>query len=116
MQKTLLSVIVCLMAGGLYLVAQEPSKSAGSKKGTSGHEAMAVSGKNMSTDAKIKLALSAGPADIGKDAAVVEPGEGGKMNQLRAGTNGWLCMPEPEPMCLDKEWQGWADAWMNKKD
>ena len=19
-------------------------------------------------------------------------------------------------MCLDKEWQGWADAWMSKKD
>ena len=36
--------------------------------------------------------------------------------QLRAGTNGWVCMAHPEVMCLDKEWQGWVDAWMNKKD
>jgi hypothetical protein len=38
--------------------------------------------------------------------------------QLRAGTNGWMCMigPSDEPMCLDKEWQAWGDAWMNKKD
>lgn len=40
------------------------------------------------------------------------------MTQLRAGTNGWMCMTEADgtPMCLDKEWQGWADAWINKKD
>jgi hypothetical protein len=24
--------------------------------------------------------------------------------------------PNREPMCLDKEWQAWGDAWMNKKD
>ena len=70
----------------------------------------------MSTAAKIKKALSAGPADITRNAAVVEPGEKGQMKQLRAGTNGWVCMVEPETMCLDKEWQGWADAFMNKKD
>ena len=70
----------------------------------------------MSSDAKIKLALSAGPADLTKDAAVVEPGADGKMMQLRAGTNGWVCMAHPEVMCLDKEWQGWVDAWINKKD
>jgi hypothetical protein len=37
---------------------------------------------------------------------------------LRAGTNGWMCMVDPagDPMCLDKEWQMWADAWVNKKD
>jgi hypothetical protein len=40
------------------------------------------------------------------------------MKQLRAGTNGWMCMVDPagDPMCLDKEWQVWADAWVNKKD
>ena len=55
--------------------------------------------------------------NIAKNATVVvEPGADGKMVQLRAGTNGWVCMAHPEVMCLDKEWQGWADAWMNKKD
>ena len=45
-------------------------------------------------------------------------GPDGQMKQLRAGTNGWMCMVDPagDPMCLDKEWQAWGDAWMNKKD
>jgi hypothetical protein len=78
---------------------------------------MAPAGKPALSDAaKIKLALSAGPADIAKGAAVMEAGPDGKMKQLRAGTNGWMCMPEPEAMCLDKTWQGWAEAYMGKKD
>jgi hypothetical protein len=41
----------------------------------------------------------------------------GKMKEIRAGTNGWMCMLHltGDSMCLDKEWQAWADAWMNKK-
>lgn len=61
--------------------------------------------------ATIKKALSAAPADIAKDAAVVE---GGK--ELRAGKNGWVCMAEPFAMCMDQQWQAWADAYSNKKD
>ena len=80
------------------------------------HAAAAAAKPAMSDAAKIKLALSAGPADITKSAAVMEMGADGKMKQLRAGTNGWMCMPGPEVMCMDKEWQGWADAWMSKKD
>lgn len=64
----------------------------------------------------IALATSAAPPDIGANATVVEPAEGGQMKQLRAGTNGWVCMAHPEVMCLDKEWQNWADAWMKKTD
>ena len=77
---------------------------------------MSKGGTHMSPEAKIKVALSAAPPEVSKGAAIVEPGENGQMKQLRAGTNGWVCMAEPEAMCLDKEWQGWADAWMNKKD
>lgn len=42
-------------------------------------------------------------------------------NMLREGSNGYTCMPTPpmlsgtSPMCLDTEWQQWADAWANKK-
>ena len=38
--------------------------------------------------------------------------------ELRAGTNGWMCMLDlaGDSMCLDKEWQAWGDAWMNKKE
>jgi hypothetical protein len=79
-----------------------------------GHDTAPIKGTSIA--AKIRKALSAGPADITKNAAVVELGVDGKMKQLRAGTNGWMCMAEPEAMCMDKEWQSWADAWMAKKD
>ena len=70
----------------------------------------------MSTEDTIRTALSAAPSDIARDAAVVEPVENGEMKTLRPGTNGWVCMASPEAMCLDREWQRWADAWVHKKD
>ena len=106
MSKLVALLIGCFTAASLSLVAQEPAKP----------EHQAMKNTAMSPDAKVKLALSAAPADIAKNATVVELGADGKMVQLRAGTNGWVCMAHPEVMCLDKEWQGWADAWMNKKD
>jgi hypothetical protein len=71
--------------------------------------------KPMSDQEIIKLAASAAPADIAAGAAIVDHGADGKARQLRAGTNGWVCMAHPEVMCLDKPWQEWADAWMNKR-
>jgi hypothetical protein len=79
-----------------------------------------------SAAAKIRDAMSAAPANIGKNATIMDFPEtpGGQMTQLRAGTNGWTCMPTTgvgggvgaDPMCLDKAFMSWADAWMNKKD
>jgi hypothetical protein len=66
-------------------------------------------------DEIIQVALSAAPADVAGGAAVVEPNADGTMRQIRAGTNGFVCMARPEVMCLDKQWQEWADAWMNKR-
>src|SRR5438128_4917113 len=61
---------------------------------------------------KIALAESAGPPEIAKHAAIVDMAD---MKELRAGTNGWVCYADPnQPMCLDKEWQKWAEAWMGK--
>jgi hypothetical protein len=129
MRKSLSFVAVGLMLAGLALNAQAPATPATAPKAAAqgaataapkagGHDAMAhpAKGPALSDAAKIKLALSAAPADISRGAAVMEAGPDGKMKQLRAGTNGWMCMPGPEVMCLDKEWQGWADAWMSKKD
>lgn len=76
---------------------------------------------------KIAGAMSAAPASIAKNATILDwpEKEGAPPKQLRAGTNGWVCYPStPEmfgtaagddPMCLDKEWQEWAGAWMAKK-
>ncbi|MBI4479629.1 MAG: hypothetical protein HY651_06365 [Acidobacteria bacterium] len=77
----------------------------------------------MTNDAKIKSALSAAPAGISKDAAVMAPGAaaGAPMIELKKGTNGWTCLPDMadtpgnDPMCMDKIAMEWADAWMHKK-
>jgi hypothetical protein len=72
-----------------------------------------------STDAeKIKSALSAAPAAIAKDAAVVDMPS---MKVLKPGTNGWTCIPDGpspgvDPMCLDKNGMEWAGALMSKTD
>jgi hypothetical protein len=117
MKERVAWLIGCFAAASLSLVAQEPAKPAS--------EYQAAKDEAMSSDAKIRLAMTAGPTDLTKNAAVVEPGPDGKMMQLRAGTNGWVCifmgsppatMADPDVMCLDKESQGWVDAWMNKKD
>jgi hypothetical protein len=42
------------------------------------------------------------------------------MKELRKGTNDWVCVPtmtnaakgELDPMCMDKSWQDWAQAYM----
>jgi len=83
----------------------------------------ASAAKMMTTDDKIKSALSAAPAGIAKNAAVMAPGAaaGAAMAELKKGTNGWTCMPDDpstpanDPMCMDKVAMQWADAWMHKK-
>ena len=70
---------------------------------------------------KIETAMSAGPAAISGNATIAELTPDGKMNTLREGTNGWLCMPdEPstpmtDPGCYDKVWQDMFAAYMQKK-
>jgi hypothetical protein len=65
-------------------------------------------------ESKIANALSAGPTSIAEGAAVVDwpidptLGEG---QELRAGTNGWVCRPDDpttpanDPRCLDENWR-----------
>ena len=71
------------------------------------------------TDAdKIKSALSAAPAEVSKNAAVMDMET---MKIIRPGTNGWTCLPDGpspgvDPMCLDKNGLDWANALMTKKE
>src|SRR5262245_33899755 len=65
--------------------------------------------------AKIQSALSAAPAAIAKDAAIMDMPS---MKMLRQGTNGWTCIPDGpspgvDPMCVDKNGLEWANAWMH---
>jgi hypothetical protein len=67
--------------------------------------------------AMIDDAISAAPDRIAKKATIMDWAG----NTLQKGTNGFTCFPTPPnlkgtaPMCLDKPWMAWADAWMNKK-
>jgi hypothetical protein len=72
----------------------------------------------MTTAQKIALAMSGGPSEIAKNATIMDMTDMSvKPTQLRAGTNGWVCSAViGMPMCLDKQWQKWMDAWMNKSE
>jgi hypothetical protein len=72
------------------------------------------------TEALLKDALSAAPPMIAKTAMVMD--WDGTM--LRQGSDAYVCHPTPPdlrakggraPMCMDKTWAAWADAWVNKK-
>jgi len=62
---------------------------------------------------KIANALSAGPGSITDKAVVMDwpAAAGGELSELRAGSNGWTCLPD-DPMCLDKVWMVWVKAYM----
>jgi hypothetical protein len=109
MRKTIAAATVLLILGAWTVTAQEKSKG--------GHEGMAKGGGSRDA-AKIARAMSAAPPAISKEATIMAVDKDGKMTQLRAGKNGWMCMvmADNTPMCLDKEWQSWADAWVNKKE
>jgi hypothetical protein len=109
---------IAMLGAALFFItvpalAQEKDKK---EPAQAGHQGMAKAG--MSDAAMIAKITSAAPADIGRNATVMGIGADGKMKELRAGTNGWMCMQETlgNVMCLDKEWQAWGDAWMNKKE
>ncbi len=79
--------------------------------------------KTMSQEELIKLAQSAAPPHISKDASVMLPGEDGKLVEVKKGTNGFTCIPtvnnrpgEPDPMCFDAAVGQWVDALVNKKE
>jgi hypothetical protein len=64
--------------------------------------------------------MSAAPEEIASQAAIMDLDAAGNMVELRAGTNGWVCMPDlantpgADPICADQAWQGWLDAYMRQ--
>jgi hypothetical protein len=72
------------------------------------------------TDAqKIANAVTAAPSTISEKATIME-WQNDKAVTLRAGTNGWTCMPTNpakegnEPMCVDEEWMLFINALRTK--
>jgi hypothetical protein len=72
---------------------------------------------------KIQSAMTAAPDSIAAGATIMDypANDTAPMTQLRAGTNGWVCVPDmpttpgPDPMCADAQWQTWLAAWMGHK-
>ena len=71
---------------------------------------------------KIANAMKAAPRSISAKATIMDwpATEGGKMVTLRAGTNGWTCLPDfpatrgDDPMCVDDQWMSFMNALMTK--
>ncbi len=107
-------MLTVLMALSLCLPAVSP---AGETAEKSGAGANAV--KSMSEKEQIALALSAAPAHIAKDAAVMVYGGDGKLVEVKPGTNGFTCiptvmnLPEPDPMCMDGAVHQWMTDLVN---
>jgi hypothetical protein len=78
--------------------------------------------KPMTAAEKISNAASAAPASISAAATILDwpASEGAKPAILRQGSNGWVCYPDMpmtegnDPMCLDRVWQVWLDAYAAK--
>lgn len=70
-----------------------------------------------SDQAKIREATAAAPAHISAEAEVQD--WDGRV--LRAGANDWVCFPSipdtpgNDAMCLDEQWLGWVDGWVNRE-
>jgi hypothetical protein len=72
--------------------------------------------------AKIANAMTAAPRSISGHAAIMDwpAAEGAPMTTLRAGTNGWTCLPDfpttkgNDPMCVDDQWMSFMGAMMTK--
>src|SRR5512142_357508 len=74
-----------------------------------------------SKEAKIERALSAAPPNVGSGAKIVDMDEKGNMTVLRAGGNGFTCVPghvgvvgDP-PACMDAAGLQWVLDWMAHK-
>lgn len=70
----------------------------------------------------IASALTAAPPGVANGATIVVMAPDGKtMRTLRAGKNGFTCMPDnpatpgPDPMCMDKNAMDWVHAWVGRQ-
>jgi hypothetical protein len=77
---------------------------------------MAMGSANTDDQAAIASAVSAAPASVSANAAVMTMDASGKLRSLRSGSNGFTCFPDDpsspgkDPMCLDAAAMGWFKA------
>lgn len=102
----MISMIALTLGLAAFVMAEE-----GHKMASSGRSGI----RSMSREEQVKVALSAAPAPIAKEAAVMVYGEDGKLVEAKKGTNGFTCVPDisglatPDPICNDPA----ATQWFN---
>ena len=119
---TSMSLRVLLLAGAALAVG------ACAKTGTSSENATTTETNTSSATTTaaassdpVTSAESAAPASLAHDAAVMTVDASGAMKQVRAGKNGWTCVPDapntpgPDPMCFDANAGKWVQAWAGHK-
>ena len=103
-------------ASALLLAGCDQSRPAEANKAESAPAAAAVDRND-----PVASAMAAAPESIARDATIIQAAADGSMKTLRAGSNGWTCMPDNpktpghDPMCMDANAMKWAEAWMTKK-
>ncbi len=116
-RKWMIWVLSALISfGGAVALAEE-----GHKMGEMG---MTAKGgiRSKSKEEQIKVALSAAPAEIAKDATVKVYGADGKLIEVKKGTNGFVCYPdisnlsEPDPICNDAAAEQWFNDLLSGKE
>jgi hypothetical protein len=78
---------------------------------------------SMSPTEKIANAMSAAPTALASLATIMDwpASDSVPPAVLRQGSNGWSCLPDMpdtqgnDPMCLDKSWQAWVQAYVTHK-
>lgn len=71
--------------------------------------------KTMPPEAQMKVARSAAPSSVSKDASIMIFGPDGKLTEAKKGTNGFTCIPDidgqekPDPFCGDAAAMQWVE-------
>lgn len=75
--------------------------------------------KSLPKDQQMKIAQTAAPSHISKDATIMVYGDDGKLVEAKKGSNGFTCIPaienapEPDPVCMDPAVQQWASDFLS---
>ena len=119
MRNTSMMVVVLVALGAGGMAAPQETRTPSMKVAADASPAV---------QAKIRQAMQAAPPDISGNAMVMDwpENEGAPMKHLRAGTNGWTCMPSSpappagtareDPMCADPAFAALLEAWTTRSD
>jgi hypothetical protein len=110
MRRTLLALAVSLVLITSFAAAQE--KATKKAASTMSHEKAELSDAQYT-----RVAVSAAPSSVSKDAGVMRSDKNGDMKTLRESKNGFTCMVAMgQPMCADANSGAFFNAWMKHEN